>query len=130
MLCYYRDTLCQGTLWFMLFLLACAGYAYRVNAKRKPDDPKKKDFHPVAILLAPITWPFLLFGFISIFIIKALAYGVFLILFTLMLVFIRKPFLLIWLNKIATFVGNKLLEANTYLIKLFLSPWVGNPQPA
>jgi hypothetical protein len=119
--------MCKGTLWFTLFLFACAGYAYRVNAKRNPDDPKKKDFHPVAILLAPFTWPFILFGFISIFIIRAILYGVFLVLFIFALVFIRKPFLLIWLDKIARAIGDRLLEANTYLIKLFLRPWVENP---
>jgi hypothetical protein len=40
-----------------------------------------------------------------------------LVLFTIGLMAIRKPFLFVWLDKIATKIGNKLLDANTFLIK-------------
>lgn|SRR5574341_1040902 len=128
MLLYHLDSICKGVLWLMLLIFACAGYAYRVNARRPADDPKKKIFHPGAIFLAPVTWPVFFFGSISIFMIKALAYGIFLILFTIALVAIRKPFLLIWLHKIATYIGDKLLEANTFLIKMAFGSWEENPQ--
>ena len=41
----------------MLVVTACAGYAYYVNSKRPDDDPKKRNYHPVAVILAPITVP-------------------------------------------------------------------------
>jgi hypothetical protein len=120
---------CQSYLLLSLILWACAGYAYQVNAKRSADDPKKKDFRPAAIFLAPIMWPLFLLGFLSLFVLKAILYGIFLVMLTIALVAIRKPFIFVWLDKIAKKVGNMLLEANTWLIKIFLSPWTGNPQP-
>jgi hypothetical protein len=50
-------------------------------------------------------------------------------LFTIAVLVIRKPFLLIWLDKIATKVGNKLLEANTILIQAFFGKTLKSPQP-
>ena len=119
MLFYYYQYVCNCTFLLMLFLIACAGYAYRVNAKLPEGNPKKKNYHPAAIYLAPITWPLFALGWLSLFTIKALLYGIFLVIFTVGLIAIRKPFLFIWLNKIATKVGNRLLEANTLLIRLF-----------
>ena len=130
MLLYHLDSICKGILWFTLLIFACAGYAYRVNAKRPADDPKKRDFHPVAIFLAPFTWPFFLFAFLFIFVLRVLVYGLFLILFTIALIAIRKPFLFIWLDSIATYIGNKLLEANTFLIRIVFGDWGNNSQPA
>jgi len=101
-----------------LIFLGFTGYAYRVNSKRKPDDPLKKDFHFAATFLTPI-WPFAVVAWILIFILRAALYCIALFLFAVGLVVIRKPFILIWLNKIATKIGNKLLEANTLLIRVF-----------
>ena len=130
MLLYHLDSIWKCTLLLMLFIFACAGYAYRINAKRTAEDPKKRDFHPVAIFLAPFTWPFFLFAFLFIFVLRVLVYGLFLILFTIALVAIRKPFLFIWLDSIATYIGNKLLEANTFLIRIVFGDWGNNSQPA
>ena len=129
MLLNFVNYCCPGFILLSLIFWAFAGYAYRVNAKRPDDDPKKRGFHPGAIFLAPITWPFLLFAWISLFIIKALVYGVFLILFTIALLAFRKPFLFVWLDRIATYIGNKLLEANTFLIKIAFGDWERTPQP-
>jgi len=128
MLLYHLDSICKGTLWISLIVFACTGYAYLVNARRPIDDPKKRDFHPAAIFLAPFTWPFLLFAWIIFFMFKALVYGVFLILFAIALLVFRKPFLLMWLDKIARKVGDKLLEANTFLIKITFGDWEGDSQ--
>jgi len=128
MLWYHLKELVIGILLLMVFCLVCAGYAYIVNTRRPADDPKKRNYHPGAILLAPFTVPLLILGSVSIFILKALVYGVFLILFTVALVGIRKPFLLLWLDKMATKIGDKLLKANTFLIKLAFGPWMENPQ--
>jgi len=96
-----------------------AGYAYWVNSKRQAGDPKKKvyNYGYAGIFLAPISWPLLLIGGILSLIARALLYGVFLILFTLALIFVRKPFWLVWLDKAATWMGEKLLDANTLLIR-------------
>jgi len=47
-----------------------------------------------------------------------MAYGLFLILFAIALVVVRKPFVLQWLDRVFTGIGNKLLWANTFLIKV------------
>lgn len=130
MLSVYTDEICNGYILLCLILWAFAGYAYRVNVRRPADDPKKREFHPAAVFLAPVTWPLIVLGFISLFVLKAILYAIFLVILTVALVVIRKPFIFIWLDKIATRVGNMLLEANTMLIKIFLSPWTDNHQPA
>jgi len=121
---------CEGTLALTLFMMACAFYAFRVNARLPNDAPKKRNFKVGAIFMAPITWPFFLFASITIFVLRALVYVIFLILFTLALLAIRKPFLLVWLHKIATSIGNKLLEANTFLLKAFWRRKFENPPPS
>jgi hypothetical protein len=103
----------------MLFIMACAGYAYYVNARRADDDPQKRDFHPLAIILAPITWPFFILASIIIFVLRALLFGAALILFTLALIGVREPVIFQWLRRKVISFGNKLLEANTALIKLW-----------
>lgn len=106
-----------------LVLFAFMGYAYRVNARRSANDPLKRDYHPLAVVLFPV-WPIWVAALTSLFILRALAYGVFLILFTVALIVIRKPFIFIWLEKVALFVGNKLLRANMLIVRLFF------PKPA
>ena len=110
--------LCNGFVLLTVFMLICAGYAYRVNARLAQDDPKKRDFHIGAIFLAPITWILFLLASITIFILRVVFYILFLILFTIAVLAFRRPFLFVWLDKIATKIGNKLLEANTFLIKV------------
>jgi hypothetical protein len=43
---------------------------------------------------------------------------------------IRKPFLLEWLKKIAIALGDRLLEAHTFLIRIFLRPLAGSSRSA
>lgn len=125
MLSEYSGYFINCILGLALFFIACTGYAYLVNAGRPDDDPKKKDFHPAAIILAPITLPLFTLGWISLFAIRVLFYGLFLIVSLVGLVVFRKPFLFIWLDKIGTKVGNKLLEANMLLIRLFFPQFKG-----
>jgi len=106
----------------ILLIIMCAAYAYSIDSKRSADDPKKRNYHPLAILLAPVTFPVLLVLSISLFILKVLVYGVFTVLFILALIFVRKPFLLEVIQKIAIRIGNRLMEANTMLVRFFLSP--------
>src|SRR5574341_2663761 len=91
----------------------CALYAYYVDSKRSDDDPKKKNYHPLAILFAPVTFPVFLLLYVSIFILRVAAYGVFVVLFIFAMIFIRKPFLLELLKKNALIIGDLLMDANT-----------------
>ena len=129
MLLNYFNDLCLGFLLFTLILYACASYAYRLNAKRAADDPKKLDIPLGVVLFAPLTWPLLLIGVIFLFIIKALLYGVFLVLFTVALLVIRKPFLITWLKEIAAWIGDRLLQANIFLIKIAFGDLSKKTQP-
>jgi len=110
-----------------VILLLCTVYVYRVNSKRKAGDPQKKEYHPLAIPMT-FAWPLFLLARVLLFILKALAYGVFLILFTVALIVIRKPIIFIWLDKAATKIGTLFLKANTFLIKAFFPQT--KPQPA
>ena len=107
----------------MAAITACAFYAYYVDSKRSDVDPKKKNYHPLAILFAPITFPIFLVLSISLFILRVLVYGVFMVVFILALIVIRKPFVLETIRKIAIRIGDYLMEANTILIRFFLNPW-------
>ena len=107
-----------GYLLFTLLLYVCMGYSYYLNAQRAADDSKKKDIPLGVVLFAPITWPLLLVGVIFLLIIKIVIYALLLILFTIALIVIRKPFFFTWLKKTAAWIGDKLLEANLFLIRI------------
>jgi hypothetical protein len=115
---YFAVNCVRGYVLLSLIIFWCTGYVYRVNSKRKADDPEKRDFHPIAIPLSLI-WPILLLIMVSLFILRALAYGVFLILFTIAMVLIRKPFLVKLLLKAETKIGTMFLKVNTFLIRAF-----------
>jgi len=97
-------------------------YAYIVNARRDSNDPKKRDYDLSAILIAPFTAPFLLIFAVFLLILRALLFFVFIVVFTIALIVIRKPFILEWLRKISLKIGEPLLKANTYLIRLVFNP--------
>ena len=120
--------LCIGMLLISVFVAACAAQAYAVNSQRSEDDPEKKDFRLGALILALFTWPILVPAIIFLFLLRALLYGVFLIVFSIFLIFMPRdlpeP---TWLESKITKIGNKLLEANTYLLDLMLRPWAKEP---
>ena len=103
---------------FTLFLYVCMGYSYYLNSQRPTGDPKKLDIHIGAVLLIPIAWPLLIVGALSLLIMKVLIYSVFLVLFTIALILFRKPFVLDWLKKTAAWIGDRLLEAHLFLIRI------------
>ena len=103
---------------FTLFLYVCMGYSYYLNSQRPTGDPKKLDIHIGAALLIPIAWPLLIVGALSLLIMQVLIYSVFLVLFTIALILFRKPFVLDWLKKTAAWIGDGLLEAHLFLIKI------------
>jgi hypothetical protein len=98
-----------------------------VNLKRTADDPQKKNYYFSGIFLLPFFWPLLLISLIFVNLLRAILFGLFLVLFTLAMVFIRKPFWLVWLEKIAAKIGGRLLDVNTALIEFTFgkSPSIG-----
>lgn len=107
--------LCVGGI--EVFILFSALYTYLVNTKRASDDPEKRDFSPHAIWLAPIALPFLIVFNIFAWIMYSLLFSLLLIIFTFMLLLIRKPFLIKWILKQAQRIGSKLLKINTALLR-------------
>ena len=109
-----------------LMITLCAFLAYYVNSKRPDDDPKKRDYHPLAILFAPVTLPLVVILAISFYIMKVATYGVFLVLYIVALIFFRKPLLLEWLRKTALNIGDVLMEVNSAMIRIFWPPLAGS----
>jgi hypothetical protein len=99
------------------FIIFSAFYSYRVNSRRKPDDPEKKDYSPYGPWLAPIILPPLFLVNTFFLILSSLAFGFFLVLFPFTLLLFRKPFLIKWILKQALKIGNWVLVINTELLK-------------
>ena len=126
MLWYHLDWVCNGILGLMLFALICAAYAYFVNIRRSDLGPEKKDFLLAAVFLAPFTFiPFLVLYILLLLarILLYVIYGLGLVFAVLIFVIFHRWFFYAWLHRILKYVGDKLLEANTLLIRLFLRPW-------
>jgi hypothetical protein len=111
-----------------LIVFAVALYAYSVDSRRPATDRKKRNYHPLAVLMVPVLLPVILPLSVLIFLGTVLLYAGFLLVFTFLLLILRRPFVFDWLHKFAIFVGDPLLRLNSYLIRLpfkLLSP---NPQ--
>ena len=111
-----ENTVCCGTI--LIILTICAYYAYRVNSRREPDDPKKRNYSPYAPWITPVSIPLILLFNLGVLILGSLLAAAFLIIFLLSLIFIRKPFLIKWILKHARKIGEKILKINTELLKL------------
>lgn len=129
MLLYYTGDICKGILVLFLFIWVIAGYTYVVNKNRSADDPKKDVYHPSAILLAPFTFPFFALAAFVVFFIRALLFAFFLIIFTILLIALRKPFIFKLWDMFATWIGDPLLKANTALIRMAIRPLSSKPHP-
>jgi hypothetical protein len=134
MLTYYIPQLLKCFAAFWLISLAIGYTAYRVNSERPASDPKKRNYHPFAILLAPFIFLFFAPLALVLFVLAALLYAVFILFFTLMLIAIRKPFLFVWWRRFSSYVGEPLLRIGTYLltlpIRLIIPRAVQQPAPA
>ncbi|HEY6010453.1 MAG TPA: hypothetical protein VIX18_03200 [Nitrospirota bacterium] len=115
---YFPEVMIGILIYFLLHWVFSA-YTYSVNLRRTTDDPKKGEYHPWAIVLAPVTLFILVGGGALLFLATALFYASVFIVFPILLVAIRKPFLLVWLHKLATRIGDPLLKVNSSLIKAF-----------
>lgn len=118
MLLYHLDDVLYCSLAFWGISLAIGFTAYRVNLQRAANDPKKRTLHPFAILLAPFV--FLVFTPLAIvfILLAAILYAGFILLFAILLVGLRKPFIFVMWRRFSTFVGEPLLRISTYLIML------------
>ena len=111
-----------------LIVFAIAVYAYGVNSRRPANDPKKRNYHVLAVLLVPVLLPLILPLVVLLFVGTLLLYAGFLLLFAFLLLTLRRPFLFEWLHKFSIFVGDPLLRLNSYLIRLPFKLLFPNPQ--
>ena len=108
-----------GCIVISLILWLFAGYTYLLNQRYAHDDPERRDFKLGAVFLAPITWPFLLVAWLAVTFIKAMLFGILLVIFALAAILIRKPFFWSKVEPIITRVGRALLRANSHFLGLF-----------
>lgn len=106
-----------GLISITILLFLCTVYAYLVNERREPDDPGKKDLEPGGILFIPL-WPVQFLVGLMVTIMKALIYGIVLLVFTVAVILFRKPLFWPWIEKPVLRIGTKILEVNTILVRL------------
>lgn len=112
MLLDYANYCLLGFILLSLPGVVLAGFAYLANTKRASDDPAKKDFSLRAVFFALFRWPLFLLSSITLPIVKGLAYGVFLIMFSIALLAFRPSDFLNRLKNALVQVGDKLLETD------------------
>jgi MFS-type transporter involved in bile tolerance (Atg22 family) len=108
MLANYAGLCLLGIVLFLLLGMIVAVFAYLVNAKRAADDPRKKNFPLSAVVFAVLRLPLWLLISLSLLILKSLAYGVFLLLFSIALLVFQHSDLPDWLEDGLAQIGNKL----------------------
>jgi len=101
-------------------LAVCVWYSYRVDKILASNTNKRQKYSAFPIVYIPF-WPLFLLAWAIVFMLKSMAYGVFIILFAVALTIIRKPFILIWLKKMALKVGDAYLTATSFIFKPFSS---------
>lgn len=106
-------------------------YAYLRNERLPNDSPEKQKYNKNSILFAPFTLPFVLLfsasAWLVIHFVRAILFGVFLLLFPLALLIFRKVRLIKWLLDQFERLGRALLKINTFLLRMAGFPI---PQPA
>jgi len=120
----------KWALLIMGFGTVCAIYVYYLDWRRPDDDPKKKYYHPLGILLAPITFPLLLIVAPFFILLKAITYGVFMTVFILALIFIRNAKIVAMIQNDAVYVGRLIMDVNTTAIRILSWPWTGSREYA
>jgi hypothetical protein len=127
MLQHHLDYVLYCSLAFWGISLAIGFTAYRVNEQRMADDPKKRNLHPFAILLAPFIFLFAVPVSIILLVLTVFLYAGFILLFALMLLALRRPFIFVLWRRFSTFIGEPLVRFSTYLIMLPVR--LVNPRP-
>ena len=117
MLLAYWKNFAGCYLLILIILIFCSYYAYYLNSKREADDPEKKDYPCYSPWITPITIPLAGLGYLVFLILTSVLAFLFLIIFPLCLLFIRKPFIIKWLLEQAQKIGNSILWINTEILK-------------
>jgi hypothetical protein len=113
---FIQGKVCLGTgALFILFLFYCAFSVYRVNAKRQPDDPDKKDYPPPSLWLTPVT-PFIWVVRLIILTPWSIVFGIFLIAFPFILIIFRPLPENDPIQRTIRKIGNGVLKLNTKLL--------------
>lgn len=107
-----------------MVIWAMSAFTYFYHKRLHDGHEEKKIYHPYAWVAVPFTLPLWAVAAILSAILYAVFFGLLLIVFSLALVAIRKPFLFKWLKETALSVGGFFLKINTQLLN-----WVW-PMPA
>jgi hypothetical protein len=114
--------LCPGGLYF-LSVWGAMLFAYRRNNQLPEDSPQKREYHLRAILMAPFTLsvvlPVLVSGYLLFIIVRSLLFGIFLILFPIVLLVFRNFSIIEWLLDKSEKTGRTLLRLNMFILRLF-----------
>ena len=122
MLRYHLDVVILCVLILLLIVFAASYSAYKANSRLPEGDPQKRRYHPLAILFAPILFPFSVSLAIATFLLTIVLYAGFLIFFAVLLLAIRKPFLFALWNKFSTRIAEPLLKMSTRLFRAPFNP--------
>ena len=128
---YYFKYICIGALLVSLLVSVFTMYAYSINSQRTAEDPEKRNYRPTTLVIVFFTWPILLPALLSLFLLRVLFYGIFVIIFiTILLLVPRERSEPTLLERKMARIGEALLDANTVLIRLMLRPWADEPGSA
>ena len=128
---YYFKYICIGALLVSLLVSVYTIYAYSINSQRTAEDPEKRNYRPTTLVIVFFTWPILLPALLSLFLLRVLFYGIFVIIFiTILLLVPRERSEPTLLERKMARIGEALLDANTVLIRLMLRPWADEPGSA
>jgi hypothetical protein len=111
---YWKACSCSCAV-ILLLLVYSAFSAYHINKERKPDDPERKDFHPLSPWLAPAT-PFLWLVRYIVLAPWSIPFGIFLIIFPFMLILLRPISPNDPIRRFILKFGNSVLKINTRLL--------------
>ena len=128
---YYFKYICIGALLVSLLVSVFTMYAYSINSQRTAEDPEKRNYRPTTLVIVFFTWPILLPALLSLFLLRVLFYGIFVIIFiTILLLVPRERSEPTLLERKMARIGEALLDANAVLIRLMLRPWADEPGSA
>ena len=96
----------------------CAFYVYRVNSKRKDDDPKKKNYPPISPWLSPFAFPIMILVSLFFLLVESFLGAIILVIFPISLILFRKfpepeGFPIKWIQKL----GRAMLKFNLEMLK-------------
>ena len=120
--------LCLGYGFISALVIFFTGYVYLVDRMRPPEDPAKKYYDISGVIMAPVTWPFFVVITAITTFLKAILFGIVLVLFTMAMLVIREPIFWEWLEKRITKIGSVLLEVNNFVFNLFFRGTTRSPR--